>query len=181
MYGFSCKTAESWSDAWKRRYHPEMYEFSCKNAESWSDAWNQRSHYQTKSSIDSKPAQMQSSTQTLQGPMLNKGTNSYFKPRMSTNRNDYWKMTSSTGQLVLNFRPLAGGFKCEIEIHFLHTYFWAPQQWENFWGAKKFKCRLFLNRSNAAPQIIGAAPRLTGAALQLIGTTLIFNIPLINW
>ena len=56
-------------------------------------------------------------------------------------------------QLVLNFRPLAGGFKCDVKIQFLHTYFWAPQQWENTWGAKKFKSRLFLNRSNRSSQV----------------------------
>ena len=49
------------------------------------------------------------------------------------------------GQLKLNFRPLVGGLKCDVEIHFLHTYFWAPQQWENAWGAKKVQSRLFLN------------------------------------
>ena len=27
---------------------------------------------------------------------------------------------------------------------FWHAYFWAPQQWENNWGAKKFKSLLFL-------------------------------------
>ena len=53
------------------------------------------------------------------------------------------------GQLVLNFTPLAGGFKCDVELQFLHTYFWAPQKWENSCGAKKFKSRLSLNRSNA--------------------------------
>ena len=31
--------------------------------------------------------------------------------------------------------------------NFLHAYFWASQKWENTWEAKKFKSRLFLNRS----------------------------------
>ena len=52
------------------------------------------------------------------------------------------------GQLVPNFMPLAEGFKCDVEIHFLHAYFWTPQQWENTLGAKKIKTQLFLIRSN---------------------------------
>ena len=106
----------------KELHHPEIYGFSCKTAESWSDAWNQRcSHYQTKSSIDSKPTQMQSPIQTLQGPMLNKLNQSNLE--MSTNRNGYWKMTSPMGQLVLNFRPFAGGFKCDVQIQFFAYLF----------------------------------------------------------
>ena len=54
------------------------------------------------------------------------------------------------GQLVLNFRSLAGRFKCDVEIQCLHIYFWAPQQWETTWGAKKFKSPLFLNRTNVS-------------------------------
>ena len=38
-------------------------------------------HYQTNSSIDSKPTQIKSPTQTLPGPILNERTNSYFEPR----------------------------------------------------------------------------------------------------
>ena len=32
----------------------------------------------------------------------------------------------------------------------MHAYFWAPQQCENTWGAKKFKSLLFFNRSTPA-------------------------------
>ena len=28
----------------------------------------------------------------------------------------------------------------------MHVYFWAPEQWDNTWGAKNVKTRLFLNR-----------------------------------
>ena len=47
------------------------------------------------------------------------------------------------GELVFNFGPVAGGFKCDVESQFFHAYFWAPQQWENTSGTKKFKGRLF--------------------------------------
>ena len=49
-------------------------------------------------------------------------------------------------ELVLNFRPVAGGLKQDIDNHFLQAFFWAPQEWENTWGANKFKSWLFLNR-----------------------------------
>ena len=32
-------------------------------------------------------------------------------------------MMSPMGQLVLNFRPLVGGFKCEVEIQFFAYLF----------------------------------------------------------
>ena len=52
------------------------------------------------------------------------------------------------GQLVFNFRPVAGGFNKTDRANFLHAYFRAPQQWENTRGAKNFKTRLFFNTSN---------------------------------
>ena len=53
------------------------------------------------------------------------------------------------GQLVLNFRPVAGGFKCDVESQFFACLFLGATEWENTWGAAKFKSRLFLNRSIA--------------------------------
>ena len=71
-------------------------------------------------------------------------------------------MTSPIGHLVPNFRPLAGGFKCDVEIQFFaylflgaikqfiapNTIYTTIKQWENNLGAQEFKSRLFLNRSN---------------------------------
>ena len=48
---------------------------------------------------------------------------------------------------MLIFRHVAGGFKGDVESHFLHAYSCAPQQWENTLGAKKIKSWLFWNRS----------------------------------
>ena len=62
---------------------------------------------------------------------------------MSTNRNGCWKMTSPIGQLVLNFRPLAGGFKCDVEIFFCIPIFGSLKEWEHTWGAKNSKFGYF--------------------------------------
>ena len=71
---------------------------------------------------------------------------------MLTDRNGYWIMTSPMGQLVLNFRPVAGGFKCNVGSQsFLYAYFWAPRQWKNTWGSKNSKVCYFWTGLMSAP------------------------------